>query len=40
MRKSRYTDSQILGIRHRNESGVPVAEPSGEHGHEPLRENG
>ena len=32
MRKSRYTDSQILAILKQNESGVPVPELCGEHG--------
>lgn len=32
MRKSRYTDSQILAILKQNESGVPVPELCREHG--------
>lgn len=32
MRKSRYSDSQILAILKQNESGVPVAELCREHG--------
>ena len=28
MRKSRYTDSQILAILKQNENGIPVPEPS------------
>lgn len=32
MRKSRYTDSQILSILKQNETGIPVAELCREHG--------
>jgi len=32
MKKSRYTDSQILAILKQNESGTPVAELCREHG--------
>lgn len=32
MRKSRYTDSQILSILKQNEAGIPVAELCREHG--------
>ena len=32
MRKSRYTDSQILAILKQNESGIPVPELCREHG--------
>lgn len=32
MRKSRYTDSQILSILKQNENGVPVPELCREHG--------
>lgn len=32
MRKSRYSDSQILAILKQNESGVPVADLCREHG--------
>tara|TARA_R100001143_G_C3335745_1_gene121718 strand:+ start:54 stop:320 length:267 start_codon:yes stop_codon:yes gene_type:complete len=32
MRKSRFTDSQILGILKQNEQGVPVPELCREHG--------
>ena len=32
MRKSRYTDSQILAILKQNESGTPVTELCREHG--------
>ncbi|CAB0151214.1 hypothetical protein PSI9734_01627 [Pseudidiomarina piscicola] len=32
MRKSRYTDSQILAILKQNENGVPVPELCREHG--------
>ena len=32
MKKSRYTDSQILSILKQNESGVPVVELCREHG--------
>lgn len=32
MRKSRYTDNQILSILKQNETGIPVAELCREHG--------
>ena len=32
MRKSRYTDSQIMAILKQNENGVPVADLCREHG--------
>jgi Transposase. len=32
MRKSRYSDSQILAILKQNETGIPVAELCREHG--------
>lgn len=32
MKKSRYTDSQILSILKQNESGIPVSELCREHG--------
>ena len=32
MKKSRYTDSQILGILKQNEAGVPVQDLCREHG--------
>lgn len=31
MKKSRFTDSQILAILKQHEAGVPVADLSGEH---------